>query len=345
MKVAFITGITGQDGSYLSEFLLEKGYKVYGIVRRNSMLYTYSRIEKIRDNLNLMYGDLTDSLSISSILSKILEDNGVENIEVFEIYNLGAQSHVKVSFEVPKYTTDVDAMGCLNILDIVKAFPKKVRDKIRLYQAGTSEMYGKVLETPQSETTPFNPMSPYGCAKVYSHYMIKIYRDGYNLHASNGILFNHESSRRGKNFVTMKVIDGVKKILKDDNYVLKLGNLNSYRDWGHAKDYIKGMWLILQQEKPDDYVLATGEKYSVRNFVERTLEKVGIEYEWEGKDIDEVCRDRKSGRIIIKIDEEFFRPCEVDLLLGDSTKARNVLGWNPEFNLDGIIDEMLKNSD
>lgn len=345
MKVAFITGITGQDGSYLSEFLLEKGYKIYGIVRRNSMLYTYSRIEKIRDNLNLMYGDLTDSLSISSVLSNILEENGVENIEVFEIYNLGAQSHVRVSFEVPKYTTDVDAVGCLNILDIVKALPKNIKDKIRIYQAGTSEMYGKVLETPQRETTPFNPMSPYGCAKVYSHYMIKIYRDGYNLHASNGILFNHESSRRGKNFVTMKIIDGVKKILKDDNYVLKLGNLNSYRDWGHAKDYIKGMWLILQQEKPDDYVLATGEKYSVRDFVERTLEKVGIEYEWEGKDIDEVCRDRKSGRIIIKIDENFFRPCEVDLLLGDSTKARNVLGWNPEFNLDGIIDEMLKNSD
>ena len=345
MKIAFITGITGQDGSYLSELLLEKGYKVYGIVRRNSMLYTYTRIEHIREKLNLMYGDLTDSLSVSSVLSTILEENGDENIEVFEIYNLGAQSHVKVSFEVPKYTTDVDAMGCLNILDIVKALPKNVKNKIRLYQAGTSEMYGKVLETPQSETTPFNPMSPYACAKVYSHYMMKIYREGYNLHASNGILFNHESSRRGKNFVTMKIIDGVKNILEDDKYVLKLGNLNSYRDWGHTKDYVRGMWLILQQDKPDDYVLATGQKYTVREFVERTLEKVGIEYEWEGKGVDEVCKDKKSGRVIIKIDECFFRPCEVDLLLGDSTKARDVLGWNHEFDLDGIIDEMLKNSD
>lgn len=345
MKIAFITGITGQDGSYLSELLLEKGYKVYGIVRRNSMLYTYTRIEHIREKLNLMYGDLTDSLSISSVLSTILEENGVENIEVFEIYNLGAQSHVKVSFEVPKYTTDVDAMGCLNILDIVKALPKNIKDKIRLYQAGTSEMYGKVMETPQRETTPFNPMSPYACAKVYSHYMMKIYREGYNLHASNGILFNHESSRRGKNFVTMKIIDGVKNILKDDNFVLKLGNLNSYRDWGHTKDYVRGMWLILQQDKPDDYVLATGQKYTVREFLERALEKVGIEYEWEGKGIDEVCKDKRSGRVITKVEECFFRPCEVDLLLGDSTKARDVLGWDPEFDLDGIIDEMLKNSD
>ena len=248
---------------------------------------------------------------------------------------------MKVSFDVPKYTTDVDAIGCLNILDIVKELPKDVRDKIRLYQAGTSEMYGKVLETPQTETPPFNPMSPYACAKVYSHYIMKVYREAYDLHASNGILFNHESSRRGKNFVTMKIIEGVKKILQDDNYVLKLGNLNSYRNWGHSKDYVRGMWLILQQEKPDDYVLATGKKYSVRDFVEKTLEKVGIEYEWEGKDLDEVCKDKKTRRIIIKIDEDFFRPCEVDLLLRDCTKAQKVLGWNPHFDLNDIIEEML----
>ena len=280
-KIALITGITGQDGSYLSEFLIEKEYKIYGIVRRNSCVFNYKNIDHIKDKLNLRYGDLTDGSSLFSVISEIINSN--KDFAVFEIYNLAAQSHVKISFENPEYTSLVDGIGTLKILDCIRNFPEKIRKKIRFYQASTSEMYGAVLEVPQNENTPFNPQSPYACAKLYSHFLVKNYREGYNLFACSGILFNHESRRRGDNFVTKKVINYVKKIyekgfLELDKYFepLKMGNINSKRDWGHAKDYIKGMWLMLQQDTPDDYVLSMGETTTVRDFINISFLKIGI---------------------------------------------------------------------
>lgn len=339
-KIAFITGITGQDGSYMAELLIEKGYKIYGIVRRTSLVYTSTRLDHIRSKLNLEYGDLTDGSSLTNIIHKIIQENS--GFEVLEIYNLAAQSHVKISFEIPEYTSLVDGIGTLKLLEIVRTFPEDIRKKIRFYQAGTSEMYGEVLETPQTELTPFNPQSPYACAKVYSHFLVKNYRDGYGLHACNGILFNHESPRRGANFVTAKIINGIKDIKMMKIPYLLLGNIDSKRDWGHSKDYVNGMWLMLQQDTPDDYVLATGTTTSVREFIERCFLKVGIELEWDGEGLDETGADTRTGAIVVRIDEKYFRPCEVDLLLGDATKAREKLGWKLNYDLDALIDDMMK---
>lgn len=370
-KIAFITGITGQDGSYLAELLIEKGYKVYGIVRRTSLLFSHTRLDHIRDKIYLEYGDLSDGSSLTNYITKITREN--EDFEVFEVYNLAAQSHVKISFEIPEYTSLIDGLGTLKILEAIRTLPDDIRNKTKFYQAGTSEMFGDVLEKPQKENTPFNPQSPYACAKVYSHYLVNNYRDAYHLFACNGILFNHESPRRGENFVTMKIVNGVKKIIEQEktyekkirecngnhesvlyndnceeerikkpDYVLKLGNIDSKRDWGHSKDYIYGMWLMLQQDKPDNYVLATGKTYTVRNFIERCFAKVGKEIVWEGEGIDEVGREKLTGKILVKIDEKYFRPCEVEFLLGDATKAETDLGWTREYDLDRLIDDMMK---
>ena len=343
-KLAFITGITGQDGSYLAELLLSKDYKVYGIVRRTSGVFNYMRISNIKDKLNLLYGDLTDSLSLLNIITNIAESN--KDFSVLEIYNLAAQSHVKVSFENPEYTSLTDGLGTLKLLEVIKNLPH-YNNKIKFYQAGTSEMYGDVLEVPQKETTPFNPQSPYACSKLYSHFLVKNYRDGYNLFACNGILFNHESPRRGDNFVTKKIVNAVKKISKnlenngDNDYILELGNLDAKRDWGHAKDYVYGMWLMLQQDTPDDYVLATGETYSIREFVEKCFKKINIDIEWMGKDENELGKDFKTKEVLVKVNKKYFRPCEVKLLLGDPSKAINKLGWSREYNnLDKLIESM-----
>ena len=342
MKVAFLTGITGQDGSYLAEFLLKKGYKIYGIVRRTSLVYNSTRIDHIRDKIYLRYGDMTDSAGLSNYIHEIIRENfTTRNVEnVFEIYNLAAQSHVKVSFEIPEYTADTDGIGTMRLLEIIRTLPDEIRHITKFYQAGTSELYGKVLETPQRETTPFNPVSPYAAAKLYAYYMTKIYREGYGLYATNGILFNHESPRRGKQFLTMKVVNAVKEIFQSKREFVQLGNLDSKRDWGHAKDYIRGMWLMLQQEKPNDYVLATGETFTVRDFVERAFDFKGFKIKWKGKGIDEVGVDQ-NGITRVKINEKYYRPCEVDLLLGDPSKAEKELGWKREYDtLDKLIADM-----
>jgi GDPmannose 4,6-dehydratase len=347
-KLALITGITGQDGSYLAELLIEKEYKIYGIVRRNSVVFNYSRIDHIKDNIELVYGDLTDGSSLQNIINTIINNN--VDYSILEIYNLAAQSHVQISFETPEYTSLVDGIGTLKLLEALKSLPETDKNKIKFYQAGTSEMYGKVLEMPQNENTPFNPQSPYACAKVYSHFIVKNYREAYNMFLCNGILFNHESERRGSNFVTQKIINYVKKIreLKENNMlvnsdiVLKLGNLNSKRDWGHAKDYVFGMWLMLQQKIPDDYVLASGTTYSVREFVEKAFKKIDIIINWIGEGMEEIGIDKMSSKVLIKIDKKYFRPCEVDLLLGDPSKARKKLNWKIEYdNLDKLIESML----
>jgi len=341
VKIAFITGITGQDGSYLAELLLDKSYKVYGIVRRTSLVYSYSRIDHIRSKLNLEYGDLTDGSSITNIIHKIINENS--NFEVLEIYNLAAQSHVKISFEIPEYTSLVDGIGTLKLLEAVRILPLEIQSKIKFYQAGTSEMYGEVRETPQNENTPFNPQSPYACAKVYSHFLVKNYREGYGLYACNGILFNHESKRRGANFVTAKIINGVKDIMKGKIPFLQLGNIHSKRDWGHSKDYVEGMWLMLQQEKPDDYVLATGVTTTVKEFIEKAFKYVNIEIEWEGEGEEECGINKEDRTTLVVIDKKYFRPCEVDLLLGDPSKAREKLGWKLNYDLDGLIKDMFEN--
>jgi GDPmannose 4,6-dehydratase len=340
VKLAFITGITGQDGSYLAELLVEKGYKIYGIVRRTSLVYTSTRLDHIRDNLNLEYGDLTDGSSLTNIIHKIISENC--DFEVLEIYNLAAQSHVKISFEIPEYTSLVDGIGTLKLLEAIRSLPSNTQKKIRFYQAGTSEMYGAVLETPQKETTPFNPQSPYACAKVYSHYLVKNYREGYGMYACNGILFNHESPRRGANFVTAKIINGIKNIMSGKLDCVHLGNIHSMRDWGHSKDYVYGMWLMLQQNEPDDYVLATGRTITVKEFIERSFKLVNVDIVWEGSGLDEVGINKNTQQIVVKIDNKYFRPCEVELLLGDSTKAREKLGWTLKYDLDGLIEDMMK---
>ena len=340
VKLAFITGITGQDGSYLAELLLEKGYKTYGIVRRTSLVYTHTRLDHIRDNLFLEYGDLTDGSSLTNIIHKIMSENG--EFDVLEIYNLAAQSHVKISFEIPEYTSLVDGIGTLKLLEAIRSLPSNIQKKIRFYQAGPSEMYGAVLETPQKETTPFNPQSPYACAKVYSHYLVKNYREGYGMYACNGILFNHESPRRGANFVTAKIINGIKDIMSGKLDCLHLGNIHSMRDWGHSKDYVYGMWLMLQQSEPDDYVLATGKTITVKEFIERSFKLVNVDIDWEGTGLDEVGINKNTKQIVVKIDKKYFRPCEVELLLGDSTKAREKLGWTLKYDLDSLIEDMMK---
>jgi len=337
-KIALITGITGQDGSYLSEFLLEKNYIVWGIIRRSSNINT-SRIEHIFNKLNLRYGDLTDAANILNILIEI--KNTYSELEKLEIYNLGAMSHVKISFEMPIYTCDVDAMGTLRLLESIRicGIPN---EKIKFYQASTSEMFGKVVEIPQKETTPFYPRSPYGVAKLYSYWITKNYRESYNLFACSGILFNHESPRRGHNFVTRKITIALNNIIKNQEDKLILGNINSLRDWGHAKDYVEGMWLMLQKETPEDYILSTNEYHSVREFVEKSFALKGFNIKWKGEGINEIGYDENTGRELIFISEKYFRPAEVDELLGDSTKARNELGWSPKYSFDDLVNEMVE---
>uniref|UniRef100_A0A6C0B920 GDP-mannose 4,6-dehydratase n=1 Tax=viral metagenome TaxID=1070528 RepID=A0A6C0B920_9ZZZZ len=339
-KIAFITGITGQDGSYLAEFLLEKGYHVHGMIRRSSTINT-QRLEHIfkNENLYLHYGDLTDFTSLYTCLINI--KNRYNDINKFEIYNLGAQSHVKISFDVPTYTANTDANGTLNLLEAVRL--SELGNKIRFYQASTSEMFGLVQEVPQRETTPFYPRSPYGVAKLYAHWIVKNYRESYGLFACNGILFNHESERRGHNFVTRKITLGLNKIMNEPTEILTMGNIDSLRDWGHALDYIEGMWLMLQQDEADDFVLATGEMHSVREFIEIAFKMRGFDIEWSGQGTDEIGTDRKSGRILVRIDEKYFRPAEVDKLLGDSTKARTRLGWTPKITFDNLVKLMVDN--
>tara|TARA_X000001382_G_scaffold119435_1_gene100236 strand:- start:1080 stop:2078 length:999 start_codon:yes stop_codon:yes gene_type:complete len=331
MIVALITGITGQDGSYLAEFLLEKGYEVHGIVRRSSLINTH-RIDHIFNKIQLHYGDLTDSTNIVRVIQKVKPD---------EIYNLGAQSHVKVSFEMPEYTADVDGIGTLRVLEAVRLL--EMENKIRIYQASTSEMFGKVKEVPQKETTPFHPRSPYGVAKVYGYWITKNYREAYGMYACTGILFNHESPRRGETFVTRKITRALKSIQDGKQDVLTLGNLDSKRDWGHTKDYVRAMWMMLQQDTADDYVIATSEQYSVRQFVERCAPYFGMNIAWEGKGEEEVGIDNNTGNIIVRISSTYYRPAEVETLLGDYTKAKTKLGWEPEITFSQLVEDMCEN--
>jgi GDPmannose 4,6-dehydratase len=328
MKRALITGITGQDGSFLAEFLIEKGYEVHGIIRRSSSFNT-SRIEHlylkewIKDQkqeraINLHYGDMTDSSSLIRILQQIQPD---------EIYNLAAQSHVKVSFDVPEYTAETDAVGTLRLLEAIRILG--LEKKTKIYQASTSELYGLVQEVPQKETTPFYPRSPYGVAKLYGFWITKNYRESYGMFAVNGILFNHESERRGETFVTRKITLAAARIAKGLQEKLYLGNLSALRDWGYAKDYVECMWLMLQYEKPEDFVVATGEAHSVREFCTLAFKYAGIELKWEGEGVNEKGIDVKTGKILVEVDEKYFRPAEVEQLLGDATKAQTLLGWNP----------------
>ena len=331
MKVALITGITGQDGSYLAELLLEKGYEVHGIIRRASLINTH-RIDHIYNSITLHYGDLTDSTNLIRVIQKV---------KPTEIYNLGAQSHVKVSFEIPEYTGQVDALGTLRILEAVRILG--MENDVRVYQASTSELYGKVQEIPQTETTPFYPRSPYGVAKIYGYWIVKNYREAYGMYACTGILFNHESPRRGETFVTRKITRGLKAISEGKQNILQLGNLNALRDWGHAKDYVEAMWLMLQQDTPEDYVISTGKQYSVRKFVEKAAPYFGMEIAWEGEGLDEVGYDTVSGNLVIAVNPKYFRPSEVETLLGDSTKAKQKLGWEPKINFDELVKEMCEN--
>ena len=328
-KVALITGITGQDGSYLAELLLEKDYEVHGIVRRSSLINTH-RIDHIYEKLNLHYGDLTDATNLISVIKKVEPD---------EIYNLGAQSHVKVSFEIPEYTAQVDGLGTLRVLEAVRLLG--MEKKTRIYQASTSELYGLVQAVPQTETTPFYPRSPYGVAKLYGYWIIKNYREAYGMHCSSGILFNHESPRRGETFVTRKITRALSKISVGMQDVLELGNLNAKRDWGHAKDFVEAMWLMLQQDEPDDYVIATGEQYSVKEFVDKAAPFFGFNIEWRGEGLDEFGYDLNTQKTVIKVSDRYFRPAEVESLLGDPTKAKQKLGWEPKITFDQLIEDMV----
>ena len=330
-KVALITGITGQDGSYLAELLLEKGYEVHGIIRRASLINTH-RIDHIFNQITLHYGDLTDALGIVSVIQKVKPQ---------EIYNLGAQSHVKVSFDQPEYTAQTDALGTLRVLEAVRLLG--MDNEVRIYQASTSELYGLVQETPQKETTPMYPRSPYGVAKLYGYWIIKNYRESYDLHASSGILFNHESSRRGETFVTRKIVRALSRISTGQQQLLELGNLDARRDWGHAKDYVEAMWLMLQQEKPDDYVIATGKQYSVKDFVEKAAPYFGFNIEWRGEGLDQIGFDLNTQKAVVAVNPKYFRPAEVETLLGDATKAKQVLGWEPKYDFDALVEEMVLN--
>ena len=327
-KVALITGITGQDGSYLAELLLDKGYEVHGIVRRSSLINTH-RIDHIYKQIHLHYGDLTDATNLIGVIKKVEPD---------EIYNLGAQSHVKVSFETPEYTGQVDGLGTLRVLEAVRLLG--MEKKTRIYQASTSELYGLVQETPQTETTPFYPRSPYGVAKLYGYWIIKNYREAYNMHCSSGILFNHESPRRGETFVTRKITQGLSRISVGLQDCLYLGNLDAKRDWGHAKDFVEAMYLMLQQDEPDDYVIATGEQHSVREFVEEAAPIFGMKIEWMGEGLDEVGYDWNTKRTIIRVKDRYFRPAEVESLLGDPTKAKEKLGWEPTTTFKQLVEDM-----
>ena len=346
-KKALITGVTGQDGSYLAEFLLEKGYEVHGIKRRASTLNTqridhlYQDPHTIDRRLILHYGDLSDSSNLTRIIHQVQPD---------EIYNLAAQSHVAVSFEAPEYTADVDALGTLRLLEAVRFLG--LEDRVKFYQASTSELYGLVQETPQKETTPFYPRSPYGVAKLYAYWITVNYRESYGLYACNGILFNHESPRRGETFVTRKITRGMANISQGLESCLHMGNLDSLRDWGHAKDYVRMQWMMLQQDTPEDFVIATGVQHSVREFIRWSAEDVGLELEFEGDGVKEIARvskvDKKAcpavnvGDVIVRVDEKYFRPAEVETLLGDPSKARDLLGWVPEINVRDMCREMVE---
>mgnify|MGYP001329940127 FL=1 len=334
-KKALISGITGQDGSYLAEILLKKGYEVHGIIRRSSSFNT-GRIEHLMMDKKIMnksfflyHGDITDTSNLNRLLEKIKPD---------EIYNLAAQSHVKVSFEVPEYTAEVDAIGTLRFLDAIR----ETGIKTKFYQASTSELYGKVQEVPQKETTPFYPRSPYGVAKIYGYWIVVNYREAYNLYACNGILFNHESPRRGETFVTRKITRAVAAIKKGKQESLTLGNLDSKRDWGFAPEYCEGMWMMMQQKSPEDYVLATGETHTVKEFVDLSFKSVGIELEWEGKEEKEKGKDKNTGKVLVSVDPTYYRPTEVDLLIGDASKAKKNLGWEPKVKFEQLVDIMVK---
>lgn len=331
MKRAFITGATGQDGSYLAELLLEKEYEVHVIIRRSSIFNTH-RIDHLMNNPNFYtyFGDLSDSSNLHRLLSKIDPD---------EVYNLGAQSHVAVSFEVPEYTADVDGLGAIRLLDVIR--DSKINCKY--YQASTSEMYGGIPGSePQNENTPFYPKSPYGAAKLYAYWIAVNYRESYGLFASNGILFNHESPRRGETFVTKKITQGVARIYQERQELLRLGNLNAKRDWGHAKDFVYAQWLMLQQENPGDYVIATGENHTVREFAELAFNQVNIEIQWTGEGVDEKGVDTKTGKTLVEVDEKYFRPSEVEILLGDPSKAENELGWARNISFEDLVKGMVK---
>ncbi len=337
LKKAFITGITGQDGSYLAELLLDKGYEVHGLVRRSSS-FNRGRVEHLhkdhhlpQNKIHLHYGDMTDTLSLNRLMAKI---------KPHEVYNLAAQSHVAVSFETPEYTGQADAIGALRILDSIQTLG--LQSHCRFYQASTSEMFGNASESPQNENTPFHPRSPYGAAKLYAHWITVNYREAYHLFACSGILFNHESPRRGENFVTRKITLSLANILKGTQDTLYLGNLNAKRDWGHAKDYVEGMWRILQQDSPEDYVLATGKQHSVREFVEEAFALCGMALEWRGTGKDEVGVETGSDRTLVKIDPAYFRPAEVDTLVGDATKARKKLGWSHKTSFNELVQMMVE---
>lgn len=335
-KIALITGVTGQDGAYLAELLLNKNYEVHGIKRRASSFNT-SRIDhlykdKHKEDVNffLHYGDLTDSTNLIRI---------IQEVQPHEIYNLGAQSHVKVSFEVPEYTANSDALGTLRILEAIRIL--KMENKVKFYQASTSELYGKAQEVPQTETTPFYPRSPYGVAKLYAFWIVKNYREAYGMFACNGILFNHESPLRGETFVTRKITRAASKIKLGLQEKLYLGNLNAKRDWGHAKDYVEGMWRMLQHEKPEDFVLATGKTTTIREFCNLSFKELGIDIKWDGEGENEVGIDQSSNKVIISIDNNYYRPTEVDLLIGDASKAKKLLSWTPKFDLESLVKEMV----
>ena len=327
-KSSFDTGITGQDGSYLAELLLELGYEVHGIVRRSSLINTH-RIDHIYEKIHLHYGDLTDATNLIGVIKKV---------EPHEIYNLGAQSHVKVSFETPEYTGQVDGLGTLRVLEAVRLLG--MQDDVRIYQASTSELYGLVQAVPQTETTPFYPRSPYGVAKLYGYWIVKNYRESYGMHCSSGILFNHESPRRGETFVTRKITRALSQISVGLQNCLYLGNLDAKRDWGHAKDFVEAMYLMLQQDEPDDYVIATGKQYSVRDFVNKAAPFFGLNLEWSGEGLDEIAIDKISKRTVVAVDEKYFRPAEVESLLGDPTKAKEKLGWEPTTTFDQLVEDM-----
>ena len=336
MKKAIITGITGQDGSYLAELLLEKGYEVYGIIRRSSLINT-KRVDHLyldphnkETKFFLEYGDMTDSLNLVRLVQKIQPD---------EIYNLAAMSHVKVSFDTPEYVANADGTGTLRRLEAIRLLG--LEKKTKIYQASTSELFGKVVETPQKETTPFYPRSPYGVAKMYAYWITKNYREAYGIFGSNGILFNHESPRRGETFVTRKITLAAAAIKLGKQEKMYLGNLNSKRDWGYAKDYVEGMWRILQYKQPDDFVLATGETHSVREFVELAFKHLDIEIEWKGEGVDEKGYDKKTGKVLVEVDPRYFRPTEVDLLLGDPSKAKRELGWTPSTKFADLVKMMV----
>lgn len=329
MKNALITGITGQDGSYLAELLLEKGYNVYGIMRRKSVV-DYGNVDHIKDKLHFIYADMTDVVSLM---------NAMKISDADEVYNLAAQSFVATSWEQPLATADIDALGVTNMLEAIR----NVKPSARFYQASTSEMFGLVQEMPQTEKTPFYPRSPYGVAKLYGHWITKNYRESYDLYACSGILFNHESERRGKEFVTRKITYAVARIKQGVQDHLELGNLDSKRDWGHSKDYVRAMWLMLQQSAPDDYVIATNETRTVREFVETAFGHVGIKLNWEGTGVDEIGKDAETGKILVKVNKDFFRPAEVDVLLGNPAKAETALGWQREISFSELVERMVKN--